>query len=133
MNQPWILAFIGMGATIFASQGFWLWVQKRDTTRNALTKLVLGLAHDRIIFLGQKYIDQGYITKDEYEDLLKYLWVPYSQFGGNGLAERIMVDVSKLPLRGSSQNIIPIQEERYEQQHRHRSGRGEPMVEQRGL
>jgi hypothetical protein len=59
----------------------------------------MGLAHDRIIFLGSKYIDRGWITKDEYEDLNTYLYEPYSQFGGNGLAKKVMLDVEKLPMK----------------------------------
>ena len=43
------------------------------------------------------YIKKKWITKDEYEDFVKYLYNPYSKFGGNGLAEKIMQEVSQLP------------------------------------
>lgn len=116
---------------VIASSGFWAYLQKRDTAKNATTRLLLGLAHDRIIFLGMKYIEQGYISKDEYEDLLKYLWTPYSEFGGNGLAEKIMADVTKLPMVGSNPTIIPVTEEKNGQQHNtHGHRRGDPVVEQ---
>ena len=29
--------------------------------------MLIGLAHDRIIYLGMTYIERGYITQDEYE------------------------------------------------------------------
>lgn len=45
------------------------------------------------------YINRGYITKDEYEDFVHYLYNPYAKLGGNGLAERIYKDVSDLPLK----------------------------------
>ena len=57
--------------------------------------MLIGLGHDRIMFLGMTYIDRGYITKDEYENLYK----PYEKLGGNGSAKRIMAEVDKLPIR----------------------------------
>lgn len=104
--------------SVGASTGFWAWLQRKDTMKKATTQLLLGLAHDRIIFLGMKYLDRGHITKDEYEDFIKYLWDPYSTFGGNGLAEKIMKDVKLLPIRGDSPyphmaaQVIHVTEER---------------------
>lgn len=83
-----------------ASAGFWAFIQKKDDQRDAKTKLLLGLAHDRIVDQGLKYIERGWIAKDEYHDLNKYLYGPYSTFGGNGLAEKIMAEVAELPIHG---------------------------------
>mgnify|MGYP000073393412 FL=1 len=83
-----------------ASAGFWAFVQKKDNQRDAKTTLLLGLAHDRIVDQGLKYIERGWIAKDEYHDLNKYLYGPYSTFGGNGLAEKIMAEVAELPIHG---------------------------------
>lgn len=60
--------------------------------------MLVGLAHDRIIYLGMTYIERGWITYDEYENLHDYLYKPYEQMGGNGSATRIMNEVQKLPL-----------------------------------
>lgn len=90
-----ILAII---ASAGASSGFWTWMMKRSQKESAQTRLLLGLAHDRIIFLGMSYISRGWLSKDEFEDLEKYLWNPYSEFGGNGLAEKVWGDVKNLPL-----------------------------------
>lgn len=51
--------------------------------------------------LGTAYLSRGYITIDEYEDLQKYLYSPYSSFGGNGMAEKVMKEVQELPIRFS--------------------------------
>jgi hypothetical protein len=67
--------------------------------KDARTELLIGIAHDRIIFLGMLYIGRGYITQDEYENLHEYLYEPYKKSGGNGSAERIMKEVEKLPIR----------------------------------
>ena len=99
--EDWLQTALTVIASVGASSGFWAWLQKRDTKKSATTRLLLGLAHDRIIFLGMSYIDRGWITKDEYEGFFKYLYAPYQDFGGNGLAERVMVDVQSLPIRGA--------------------------------
>lgn len=70
-------------------------MQKGD----AKNKVLKGLAHDRIIALGQEYLERGYITKDEYENLHDYLFVPYQKIGGNGTAEKMMKEVDKLPIK----------------------------------
>jgi hypothetical protein len=102
-----LLAFVGTVVTALAGAGgFWAWLEKRSTRKSATTQLLLGLAHDRIIHLGMSYTARGSITKDEYEDLLKYMWIPYSVFGGNGLAEKVMADVKLLPMTGANRSRL---------------------------
>ena len=90
-------------ASVFGSTGFWALI---TTIWNAHTKkvsiegkMLRGLAHDRICELGEKYLARGYITKDEYENLHDYLFLPYQALEGNGTAEKIVNDCSKLPMR----------------------------------
>ncbi len=80
------------------STGLWSYISNRNRKDTAERKLLVGLAHDRIIFLGTRYIERGYITMDEYENLNEYLFKPYSDAGGNGSAKRVMEEVRKLPL-----------------------------------
>lgn len=95
--EEWIkLAITGLLA-IGASTGFWAFVQNRKDKNDARNKLLIGLAHDRIMYLGSCYIQRGYISKDEYENLRVYLYDPYSEAGGNGSAAKIMSEVDKLP------------------------------------
>lgn len=63
--------------------------------------MLLGLAHDRLMWLCMKYIDRGYITNEEYENLYNYLYLPYIEMGGNGVVQRLMEEVKKLPIRKS--------------------------------
>lgn len=84
--------------SVTASSGFWILVNKFADRKSANTKLLLGLARDRIIFLGVKFIERGSVTRDEYDDYLEYLVEPYFKFGGNGLAEKIVGDVRQLPI-----------------------------------
>ena len=112
--STWLTVILTFCGTIGASSGFWTYMQRKDTQKSAQTKLLLGLAHDRIVFLGMSFVDRGWISKDEYEDFVKYLYVPYSEFGGNGLAEKVMMEVSKLPIRGSSNTFQVIKEKHVE-------------------
>lgn len=114
MNET-IANIITIVGTVAASGGFWAWLSKRSILKSAQTQLLLGLAHDRIVYLGMKHIEEGSITKDEYEDLVKYLFDPYSVFGGNGLAERVMAEVKLLPMAGVHKTRIRVVKEHHEQ------------------
>lgn len=96
--EPWMQMMITIICSVIASSGFWSYIQKKSDKKDGRTKLLIGLAHDRIIELGMRYIERGWITQDEYENLNDYLFKPYKQEGGNGSAERVMEEVDKLPM-----------------------------------
>lgn len=82
------------------SQLIIFFTQRRDAKKaNPMADMLKGLGHDRIIELGTKYIQNGSITRDEFENLNDYLYKPYQELGGNGMAEKIMQEVRKLPLK----------------------------------
>lgn len=93
MGDSVIIAIL---STLLASTGFWALLTKLVDKKSAKTKMILGLGHDRIMFLGTKYIERGYITQSEYENLFKYLYEPYKKMGGNGSADRLMREVDKV-------------------------------------
>lgn len=97
--EPWLQMVITIVCSVMASSGFWAYVQARKDKKDNKTKLLIGLAHDRIMSLGMDYIKRGYITRDEYENLHDYLYAPYVAEGGNGSAKRVMLEVEKLPVR----------------------------------
>ena len=96
----WLQTVVAVITAVMASSGFWAWLQKRSEKKDIRTQVLIGLAHDRIVFLGLKYIERGYITRDEYENLYEYLHKPYEKMGGNGSAKRVMQEVDKLPIKG---------------------------------
>ena len=61
-----------------ASSGLWALVGRRADKDDAERKMLVGLAHDRIVHLGMAYVDRGYVTQDEYENLNDYLYAPYA-------------------------------------------------------
>lgn len=102
--QQWFELIITIVCSVIASSGFWTWWQKKSEKKDAKTAMLIGLGHDRIITLGMFYIERGWITEDEYENLHDYLYKPYKELGGNGSAEKIMKEVAKLDLRRGGHN-----------------------------
>lgn len=98
MQQLLIQTVATVICAVVASSGFWAFMNKKNDFKDAQTEMLIGLGHDRIVYLGSSYLSRGdWITVDEYENLNDYLYKPYNKMGGNGSAERIMLEVrSKL-------------------------------------
>lgn len=94
----WIELAVAVVSAALASSGMWAFITKRSEKKDVKTRMLVGLAHDRIMYLGMCYIDRGWISQDEYENLRVYLYEPYEKMGGNGSAKRIMLEVDKLPI-----------------------------------
>lgn len=100
MKGEIVLAII---VSVFGSTGFWALItavwQSKTKKKSAESRMLRGLAHDRICELGSRYLKQGYVSKDQYENLHDYLFIPYRDLGGNGTAEKIIGDVQRLPIK----------------------------------
>lgn len=95
--EPWVQTILAVVAAVFASSGFWAWIMARKDRKDAKTQMILGLGHDRLKTLCTSYLDNGWISHDDYSDLDKYLYQPYIAMGGNGSVKRSMAQVSNLP------------------------------------
>lgn len=95
MNENILVAVL---LTLLASSGFWAFVIAMLEKKSARNRMLVGLGHDRIVFLCMKYVEKGEITQGEYENLNKYLYEPYKKMGGNGTAERLMQEVCRLKI-----------------------------------
>lgn len=110
--EPWLQIILTTITSVLASSGLWAYLTKRSERKDAKTEMLVGLAHDRIIYLGMQYVDRGYIIQDEYENLRTYLYEPYERLGGNGSAKKIMQEVDKLPI-----HKFPIDKEEKNNEH----------------
>lgn len=106
-------AVVGLVSAFLGASGLWALIGKRldkkieDTSnRDKERAMLVGLAHDRIVWLGLQYIERGWITHDEYENLDTYLFGPYEALGGNGSAARVMSDVRTLPMRKDKDRMV---------------------------
>jgi hypothetical protein len=99
MDSHTVELIVTIVCSVIASSGFWAVIQYIINKHDSSGKLLLGIAHDRIMWLGKSYLKRGYITVEEYENLVTYLYEPYLERGGNGSAKMIMEKVLKLEIR----------------------------------
>lgn len=95
--DTWLQMGLTAVASVLASSGFWAYMQRKSEGKDATTRLLMGIAYEHIMTYGIGYINRGWVTKDEYEELTKYFFNPYKELGGNGVAERVMNEVNNLP------------------------------------
>ena len=102
---PILTIVAGIITSLITSQGLWSHLSTKSRKDSAEADLLLGLAHTRIMNLCEKYIERGWITPEEYEDLITYLYNPYLELGGNGTVKK-MVDneINRLPIHHIKMN-----------------------------
>ena len=94
-----ITAIVSIVVAVIASGGFWTYMQNRADKKDSRTDILIGIAHDRICWLGMQYIERGWVRKSEYENLIDYMYTPYKKLGGNGTAEQIIQKVKLLEVK----------------------------------
>lgn len=70
--------------------------RQKDTGTSAGVRILL---YDRIKHLGKSYIERGYITPEELEDLIEMHKVYHDALNGNGFLDAIMKQVKALPIK----------------------------------
>lgn len=104
-----IQTIITVVCSVLASSGLWAFISSRANRKDATIAMLRGLAHDRIVYLGMKYIERGWIYRTEYENLYECLYIPYKNLGGNGSAKRVMDEVNKLPIHAATYRLEQIE------------------------
>lgn len=99
MSGDVIQILVTVVCSVLASSGLWALIQAKLDKNSAEKEMLLGLGHDRILALGMEYVDRGWITKEEYDNIYTYLYKPYEKLGGNGTAARIIDEVKHLPVK----------------------------------
>lgn len=102
--MTWYETLATIVVAIFASTGFWSYIQNRQKKKSDETKLLMGIGYTKIIQQSEKYVARGYVSTDEYHELYHYLYEPYHNMGGNGTAERLMAQVKSLPIKEGKPN-----------------------------
>lgn len=91
-----ICAIIGSNA-LTAVIGYFLNRQQKKHDKESGTEAgVRILLYDKIKYLGNKYINRGSMTADEYEDLKVMHEVYHNQLNGNGYLDDVMGKVREL-------------------------------------
>ena len=92
-----ILAILGSSALAAVISGIFGLLVSRQHKENGVAAGVRILLYERIKFLGTRYVEKGYVSNDDYEDLLKMHRVYHNPLKGNGFLDDIMEQVKKLP------------------------------------
>ncbi|MBO0485936.1 hypothetical protein [Vagococcus fluvialis] len=74
-------------------------VSQIDILVSNLVESNLALAHDKLYEKCTQYINRGYITIGELDNL-EYIFTSYKKLGGNGTGEHLYLEAKKLPLKG---------------------------------
>lgn len=84
--------------SLLASSGLWAFLSSRLERNSAERELIVGIGHIEIVFFGMRFLERGWIARDEY-DTMQELYKPYIKLGGNGSGTKIMKEIEKLPIR----------------------------------
>lgn len=101
-----IIAVIGSNALFAFIQFLITRHDLRHKTQSEAEKnqsdMILGLGHDKILYLTDKIMQRGCITLKERSNL-RYLYEPYKKLGGNGDCEIGYEQCKKLPTVGENE------------------------------
>ena len=100
-----IQSIITILVAIISSSGVWGLFNLAIQRRSEANRLLIGVAQHLIVRESHRLLDQGYMTTEEYRNLRKGLYERYKQLGGNGLAEKMVNEVEKLPIKQRSYDV----------------------------
>ena len=109
----YIEIIVAVVIAVLGSNGLWAWINSKGTAKSARDRMLLGLGHAEIFRQCEKYLYRDGITKEELEDLQKYLFKPYSELGGNGTASAMVEQCKKLRIISAAEAAR--RDEEYEQ------------------
>ncbi len=106
--QTLLCTLITSIVSFLASSGVWSYKTKKlelayqekigqARANSAVQNMLLGLGHDKILYLTDKYIKRGGLTTRELTNL-RYLYKPYKELGGNGDCETGMNTCEKMEI-----------------------------------
>lgn len=79
---------------VIASGGFWAFLEKCHGTKRAEHELLMGMARNMMMDQATKYLCRGdWITRTEYDNLVKYMYTPYAKAHGNHGMDKVISDI----------------------------------------
>ena len=101
MDVPQIIAAVIGSNALFAFIQFL--ITRHDNKKNVLSKhekaqndMIVGLGHDKLLYLTDKFVQRGGVTLKERRNL-DYIYKPYREAGGNGDCQIGYEACGKLP------------------------------------
>lgn len=102
MDNSIVIAIISSGALSAIISAIFNALQTRKKRKDGVRDGVKIILYDRIKFLGKAYINRGFVTAEELEDLTTMHQIYHDPEGlnGNGFLDSLMKNVNRLPLKG---------------------------------
>ena len=92
-----LIAALSSSALAAVISGVFALLLARQKKGNGIEAGVRILLYDQIKYRGNHFIERGYVTRDEYEDLIKMHEVYHTTLDGNGYLDNLMLEVNRLP------------------------------------
>lgn len=92
-----LIAALSSSALAAVISGVFALLLARQKKGNGIEAGVRILLYDQIKYRGNHFIERGYVTRDEYEDLIKMHEVYHTALDGNGYLDNLMLEVNRLP------------------------------------
>lgn len=93
----WLDVLVSVVLAILGSSGLWAYYTDKRTKENSRDKLLKGLSHIVIMERAHEYLDRGSIGSEEFSLLYNLVYANYKELGGNGAAEKLMIELERLP------------------------------------
>lgn len=94
-----VLAIIGSGVLTTIINRIFSVIDKKNEKDNVTVTGLRTLLMIDIRRLGEEYLSQGAISKDDLEDIINLWRVYHDKMGGNGYLDNIMARVKALPIK----------------------------------
>ena len=92
-----LIAALSSSALAAVISGVFALLLARQKKGNGIEAGVRILLYDQIKDRGNHFVERGYVTRDEYEDLIKMHEVYHTALDGNGYLDNLMLEVNRLP------------------------------------
>lgn len=96
---PVIVAIIGSGALSALITGIFAERTNRKRIESGTQAGVRMILYAWIKSLGKEYLDRGYISLEELEDLKSMHSIYHNELKGNGFLDSVMIQVERLEIR----------------------------------
>ena len=92
-----LIAALSSSALAAVISGIFALLSARQKKSNGIEAGVRILLYDQIKDRGNHFVERGYVTRDEDEDLIKMHEVYHTALDGNGYLDNLMLEVNRLP------------------------------------
>lgn len=103
MSENTILTIV---ISCIGSAGLWTLINtllnrkfKKNDDNDLIKKALKGLLYTDCLEWGEKYVEQGWISTEDFHDWNTYHFSPYKALGGDSAVDRIDATLKNLPSR----------------------------------